>query len=581
MFRRPTPAAHRLATAPTRLAVLGALAIALLVGLAGWIPDGPLEPIDRLVLDALVRRDANGAAPAKVVVVDVDDASLAGVGQWPWPRYRIAAMIERIRAERPAAIALDIVFPEPDRTSPLNLQQAFHHDFGLDLTFSGVPEGLLDNDGYLGDVMAHADVIGAAYFYFDRTNPPRVPPRPGVAFTGRIERLTLGTATGVLQSTPAIAAQTRASGFFNHRADADGVLRRLPLLLAHAGVLHPNLALAAAMRAAGTTSAAVEADTNGLWLRFGSRRVPIDARGEALLRFGAPADRFATISALDLLNGNVRGSELRDKIVFIGTTAVGMNDFHHTATDTRFPGLKIQAAMASSLLDGRLIAMPPWAPFATLVASLLAALLATALFAAGGSAALVCGSSLLVGAGTLGASALLFERAAQFVSPAAPLVTAALLALASLVARFATEQRRALAWRKELENARQVTIESMASVAETRDPETGAHIKRTQHYVRAIAEQLRRAGHHRQQLTDAYIELLFLSAPLHDIGKVGVPDHILLKPARLTDEEMEVMKRHAEYGRKIIWSTAQRIQGENFLIIAGDIAATHHERWDG
>ena len=149
------------------------------------------------------------------------------------------------------------------------------------------------------------------------------------------------------------------------------------------------------------------------------------------------------------------------------------------------------------------------------------------------------------------------------------------------VTRFAIEKRRAFVWHRQLENARQVTIESMASVAETRDPETGAHIKRTQHYVKAIAEQLKRAGEHPHILTKEYIDLLFISAPLHDIGKVGVPDHILLKPGKLTHDEMELMKQHAEFGRKIIFSTAQRIEGDNFLIIAGEIAATHHEKWDG
>ncbi|MEO7050886.1 MAG: HD domain-containing phosphohydrolase, partial [Rhodanobacter sp.] len=127
----------------------------------------------------------------------------------------------------------------------------------------------------------------------------------------------------------------------------------------------------------------------------------------------------------------------------------------------------------------------------------------------------------------------------------------------------------------------QVTIESMAAVAETRDPETGGHIKRTQHYVRAVAKRLQQAGHYRQILTKEYIDLLFLSAPLHDIGKVGVPDHILLKPGPLTDEEQKIMRRHAEFGRKIILSTAKQIEGDNFLLIAGEIAATHHEKWDG
>jgi adenylate cyclase len=155
------------------------------------------------------------------------------------------------------------------------------------------------------------------------------------------------------------------------------------------------------------------------------------------------------------------------------------------------------------------------------------------------------------------------------------------LLVLAFVARFVSNQRHAQRWRRQLENAHRIVIESMAAVAETRDPETGAHIKRTQHYVRAIARQLHRTGQQVQTLTDEYIQLLFLSAPLHDIGKVGVPDHILLKPGPLTSDELVIMHAHAEFGRRIISSMAEHIDGDNFLLIAADIAGTHHEKWDG
>jgi adenylate cyclase len=99
--------------------------------------------------------------------------------------------------------------------------------------------------------------------------------------------------------------------------------------------------------------------------------------------------------------------------------------------------------------------------------------------------------------------------------------------------------------------------------------------------VRAIARQLRSTGHYTDILTEEYIHLLFLSAPLHDIGKVGVPDHILLKPGPLTAEEWVIMRKHAEFGRQIILSTSRHIDGDNFLTTASEIAATHHEAWDG
>lgn len=99
--------------------------------------------------------------------------------------------------------------------------------------------------------------------------------------------------------------------------------------------------------------------------------------------------------------------------------------------------------------------------------------------------------------------------------------------------------------------------------------------------MRVIARRLRRSGAYTDILTEEFIHLLFLSAPLHDIGKVGVPDHILLKPGPLTAEEWVVMRKHAEYGRQIILSTSRHIDGDNFLSLAAEIAATHHEKWDG
>lgn len=134
---------------------------------------------------------------------------------------------------------------------------------------------------------------------------------------------------------------------------------------------------------------------------------------------------------------------------------------------------------------------------------------------------------------------------------------------------------------RELIQTQQATIESMAALAEYRDPETGQHIHRVKGYVTLLAEELRTLPEYAPLLTRDYVELLTLSCPLHDIGKVGVPDHILLKPGRLTAEEFEEMKRHTEYGRDAILSVQKKLGQMPFLRIAEDIVYTHHEKWDG
>jgi len=125
-------------------------------------------------------------------------------------------------------------------------------------------------------------------------------------------------------------------------------------------------------------------------------------------------------------------------------------------------------------------------------------------------------------------------------------------------------------------------IIAMASLAETRDNETGFHIHRTQHYVRELALCLQKHDHHKAELTNSFISTLYKSAPLHDIGKVGVPDRILLKPGKLTAEEFEEMKRHTIYGRDTIIAAEKTLDApESFLCTARDIAYCHHEKWDG
>ncbi len=135
---------------------------------------------------------------------------------------------------------------------------------------------------------------------------------------------------------------------------------------------------------------------------------------------------------------------------------------------------------------------------------------------------------------------------------------------------------------KEVQVVQDVTIMAMASLAETRDNETGNHIRRTQRYVRALAEKLKGHGKYAAYLSDATIEQLYKSAPLHDIGKVGIPDQILLKPGKLTPEEFEIMKTHTTLGRDAILAAEKLIDApSSFLEIAREIAYGHQEKWDG
>src|SRR5258706_195818 len=135
---------------------------------------------------------------------------------------------------------------------------------------------------------------------------------------------------------------------------------------------------------------------------------------------------------------------------------------------------------------------------------------------------------------------------------------------------------------REVQVVQDVTIMAMASLAETRDNETGNHIRRTQNYVRALAQKLQAHPKFAARLDDATVDMLYKSAPLHDIGKVGIPDAILLKPGKLTFEEFEIMKTHTTLGRDAIMAAEKLIDAPStFLRMAREIAHYHQEKWDG
>lgn len=134
---------------------------------------------------------------------------------------------------------------------------------------------------------------------------------------------------------------------------------------------------------------------------------------------------------------------------------------------------------------------------------------------------------------------------------------------------------------QEIARARDVAIHCMASLAETRDIETGKHIRRTQAYVRILAEKLQDHPRFESYLDRQRIDLIYNAAPMHDIGKVGVPDRVLLKPGKLESDEWVEMRRHAEYGLRAIENAEKELGNTPLLDVAKAIAYSHHERWDG
>lgn len=134
---------------------------------------------------------------------------------------------------------------------------------------------------------------------------------------------------------------------------------------------------------------------------------------------------------------------------------------------------------------------------------------------------------------------------------------------------------------QEVLQMRAAIIQTLASLAETRDDDTGHHIIRTQQYVKVMLDHMKHLSHYKAILTDELVENIILATPLHDIGKIGIPDAILLKPGRLSPEEFEIMKGHTHMGMKAMQVAAEATDNSYFFKVAKDITYSHHEKWDG
>jgi response regulator RpfG family c-di-GMP phosphodiesterase len=178
---------------------------------------------------------------------------------------------------------------------------------------------------------------------------------------------------------------------------------------------------------------------------------------------------------------------------------------------------------------------------------------------------------------------LLISTTGAFLSPLFPTLGLTLGFLAMAAARFTIERSRANQAGKDRTTSQRLMVQTLLSLTEVRDAETGRHSRRTQEYTRILAQQLSGNPHYGTYLTPERIDLLASLAPLHDIGKVGIPDRLLKKPGALTAEELTEMRRHPAHGRDVIVRAERDANAHDDVILglAKEIVYTHHEKWDG
>jgi adenylate cyclase len=531
--------------------------------------------LDAATYDVVVR--STGARPpaGRVAIVDVDERSLEKVGQWPWRRDVVGRLITALGGSGAAVIAIDVIFAEPDRRSGAGAEETAPVVSASDQAMAGV---LRDSPV----------VLGYGLTFDPGATPNRacvLRPLPLAVVRPPVDEDVepFFHATSAVCNIAVLANAAARSGFLNAAADTDGILRRAPLVVELDGRVYPSLALTAYSAVADASHPALRvANANASTLTIGDLDVPLDGKGNLLLAFRGKKRTFPYISAVDVLSGAVGREHLAGKIVLVGTTALGTREVVATPLDTQFVGVEVQATAIDNLLQHDFIHRPAFGAAIDMLVAAVAGIAVAALVAGSGVTAGLVGATVMIAAFWWGATSLLGSRQV-FVSPLTPTIGVAVTLAVTTLARLTVERGRAARASHEKTAAQRLMVQALLSLTEVRDAETGRHSLRTQQYARVLADALSTHPRFRHYLTADRVELLSRLAPLHDIGKVGIPDRVLNKPGRLTPEEASEMRRHPELGREVILRAESRVgvRDDATLQMAKDIVYTHHERWDG
>ncbi|SDU60229.1 CHASE2 domain-containing protein [Desulfobacula phenolica] len=521
------------------------------------------------------------------LIVDIDEKALKKYGQWPWSRFKVADLMEKINKDAPLAVGIDILFSEPDGTSLKNIYEDLSNRFDFKIKISEIPNYLHDNDTFLVNALAQGKFVPSIYLTFtgekSSYNCKLHPLKVIVKYDkGACEdNLNLFKADGIVCNLPIFDDAVQMSGFINMNPDADGILRKAPLLMEYKGNIYPNLSLATLILALSPKSQVLMVSEYGVeGILLDKLFIPLDDHGYFPINFRGPFRSFEYVSAADILSDNIPQGKFQNKIVFIGTSAAGLKDNHHIPFDSTFPGVEVHANIADNILTENFLNQPHGVKVMEIAIVLITGLIVAFLFIR-----LNAGKGLAVfaigGAGIFFGAQALFASNGIFISPLYPTMSLGLnFSIIYLLKYYISELRRSKR-EKEIAQMQEAIIEAIITVTETRDQETGGHIRRTQNYIKIMAEKLLIIEKYKTILTPEETDAICRAAPLHDVGKVGVSDIILLKPGKLTKEEFEEIKEHTTCGKKIIDSALNKAERNYFLETALDIAYTHHEKWDG
>ncbi len=346
-----------------------------------------LSTLDLKLYDTMLNFRSGRTSSSGVVIVDIDTKSLLQYGQWPWPRYLIAQLIDKLRKMGARSVGVDILFAEPDR-SPL---RTVYKNNSADFNHTGrVPGGrrqYTDNDAMLADALRKGPfVLGYEFVFGERIEKTCILHPVNVLI--RKEREAPDSVRGLFKPSSVdciyqpLAKATPASGFLNVRPDHDGIVRRVPLIMEYAGRYYAHLVLAVFLAAARQEQMVLTVGQAGTErLSIENVDIPLDHRGSFLIPFHGPNGTYRHISALNILSGRTKTPEVEGHIVIIGVVAPGLLDIHATPTEPAMAGVEMLANVVDAILQRDFIVRPKAAVAYEFIAVVFFGLFSTVLLA--------------------------------------------------------------------------------------------------------------------------------------------------------------------------------------------------------
>lgn len=286
----------------------------------------------------------------RVVIIDIDEKSLKEYGQWPWSRDVVSDLLYELSDAGAGIIGLDIVFAEEDRSSP--------HLFAK--KYPEITRKLPNNDKMLAHTFTQTPVIGGYVFLFEEGDEEDYPMVPAIFLEKGLKNSTaLIEPKGLVLNIEELQDSLYSSGFFNNTPDDGGMIRNVPLVMKYDGSIYSSLALEMIRIYSDAKKVEVIGDDAGVSsIRFGEFNIPTDGHGRLLVNFRGPGKHFKYISAADILSGDFNTSDVSNKFVLIGTSAVGLFDLRSIPFDSTIAGVEVHANAIDNILSGDFLQKP-------------------------------------------------------------------------------------------------------------------------------------------------------------------------------------------------------------------------------